>query len=553
MKNKICLILAVLSIFSVAAGISVYAEKTDISDGLTALYNGLSSDEENGCFSAIALRQSDKTLDLTEFGCLIAKKDVPKNTVTAMKYALTVYACGVKGSVYDALDKDALKAAQSTSALVFSLHLYGIGYDTGMTKDEHIDRLLERATEKGGFPTVGTTPDIDMTAMAVQALSPYKDEPRVADAVEKALSYMSSQQTETGAFKYFNSENCENCAQAVLALSSLGIDARTDERFIKNGVSVYDALLSYRLPDGTFEHVKGGGYNGSATSQAYCALVNNERLAPFYVIDPPETTVEYKAETVKQPVNMTVISVAIICAVGVIVCVVMLILKRKRPVDYIIVAVITAALAVYAGVSGVASGKDVSGCLAELVQCGFLRYYHSLGKAKSGGLYQLMDPYCLFYFEFIESWKGGDARHWSKNCNSPRVNAWRGRAFERVCFWHLPQIKARLGISGVEADAYSWRGGAKGNGDGMAQIDMLIDRADGVVDICEIKYSALPYELGKEEDARIVRRIETFRSASRTRKSVRSVLISAAGLKPGKYSGNIAAVVTGDELFAEVE
>ena len=202
---------------------------------------------------------------------------------------------------------------------------------------------------------------------------------------------------------------------------------------------------------------------------------------------------------------------------------------------------------------GVSSGKDVSKCLAELVQCGFLRYYHSLGKAKSGGLYQLMDPYCLFYFEFIESWKGGDARHWSKNCNSPRVNAWRGRAFERVCFWHLPQIKARLGISGVEADAYSWRGSAKEAGDGMAQIDMLIDRADGVIDICEIKYSVLPYELGKEEDARIVRRIETFRSASRTRKSVRSILISAAGLKPGKYSGNVSAVVTGDDLFAEVE
>ena len=202
---------------------------------------------------------------------------------------------------------------------------------------------------------------------------------------------------------------------------------------------------------------------------------------------------------------------------------------------------------------GVSSGKDVSKCLAELVQCGFLRYYHSLGKAKSGGLYQLMDPYCLFYFEFIESWKGGDARHWSKNCNSPRVNAWRGRAFERVCFWHLPQIKARLGISGVEADAYSWRGSTKEAGDGMAQIDMLIDRADGVIDICEIKYSVLPYELGKEEDARIVRRIETFRSASRTRKSVRSILISAAGLKPGKYSGNVSAIVTGDDLFAEVE
>lgn len=138
------------------------------------------------------------------------------------------------------------------------------------------------------------------------------------------------------------------------------------------------------------------------------------------------------------------------------------------------------------------------------------------------------------------------------NYGSPRVNAWRGRAFERVCFWHIPQIKARLGISGIEADVYSWRGKGVDDGSGGAQIDMLIDRADGVVDVCEIKYSAEPYELDKDEDAKIVHRAETFRKASRTRKSVRSVMISAAGLKPGKYSGNIMAVVTGDDLFAEL-
>ena len=198
---------------------------------------------------------------------------------------------------------------------------------------------------------------------------------------------------------------------------------------------------------------------------------------------------------------------------------------------------------------GVSSGKEVTECLNELVQCGFLRHFHAIDKAKSGGVYQLIDPYCLFYFEFIESWRGSDARHWTVNYNSPRVNAWRGRAFERVCFWHIPQIKARLGISGIEADVYSWRGkGAEEDSDG-AQLDMLIDRADGVVDVCEIKYSAEPYELDKAEDAKIVHRVETFRKASRTRKSVRSVMISAAGLKPGKYSGNVMAVVTGDDLF----
>ena len=82
---------------------------------------------------------------------------------------------------------------------------------------------------------------------------------------------------------------------------------------------------------------------------------------------------------------------------------------------------------------------------------------------------------------------------------------------------------------------------------------MLIDRADGVIDICEIKCSGSPYEMEKEEDAKIVHRVETFRRVSQTRKAVRSVLISASGLKPGKYSGNVMAVVSGEDLFAEIE
>ena len=202
--------------------------------------------------------------------------------------------------------------------------------------------------------------------------------------------------------------------------------------------------------------------------------------------------------------------------------------------------------------TGMTSSKDTTECLAELVQCGFLRYYHSIDKAKSGGIYQLIDPYCLFYFDFIEPWHGDDAHHWSRNYNSPRVNSWRGRAFERVCFWHIPQIKVRLGISGIEANVYSWRGKTTGAESDAAQIDMLIDRADGVIDICEIKYSAAPYELGKEEDTKIVRRIETFRKISHTRKSIRCVLISASGLKPSKYSGNVMATVSSNDLFAEV-
>ena len=83
-------------------------------------------------------------------------------------------------------------------------------------------------------------------------------------------------------------------------------------------------------------------------------------------------------------------------------------------------------------------------------------------------------------------------------------------------------------------------------------IDMLIDRADGVVDVCEIKYSAEPYEMTKEENERIQHRCLVFQKNGHVRRAVRAILIASAGLKPGKYRGNIMAVVTDDDLFAEV-
>ena len=151
------------------------------------IVGAVSTDPESGCFAAIAIRKYDPDADLTAFGRLIASKEMPVNTVTAMKYALTVYACGVRGSIYDDIGHDRIAEAQSTSALVFSLHLKNIGYDTGMTADEHIERLLSRRVEGSGFPTVGTTPDIDMTSMAIQALAPYKKDPVIAAAIATVL------------------------------------------------------------------------------------------------------------------------------------------------------------------------------------------------------------------------------------------------------------------------------------------------------------------------------------------------------------------------------
>ena len=200
---------------------------------------------------------------------------------------------------------------------------------------------------------------------------------------------------------------------------------------------------------------------------------------------------------------------------------------------------------------GTQSGGDVSLALRELEQCGFIRYYNMAGKRKYGGLYQLVDPYCIFYFDFLETRKGNDPEHWTRNYNSPEVNTWRGLAFERVALWHVPQIKRAIGISGMQSDVYSWRWMSDEVGVKGVQIDLLIDRADGVVNLCEIKYSSDEYELDKTTDEDIRRRCAVFERKSGVAKSVQPVLITSSGVKDGKYRGNIVCQVTADDFFAE--
>lgn len=196
---------------------------------------------------------------------------------------------------------------------------------------------------------------------------------------------------------------------------------------------------------------------------------------------------------------------------------------------------------------GETSNGDVSECLSELVDCGFLRRYNQPSKVKRGSVYQLIDNYTLFYFQFLDSWKGNDPQYWTHHLLSPKTNAWRGVSFERVCFWHIPQIKAALGISGIGSDVYSWRGG--GSDGRVAQIDMLIDRADNTVSICEMKYVQDEFEMTEEEATKIRRRGSLFVNTTRSRKSIQNVLISSYGMKRSKYSGVIHREVTLDDLF----
>ena len=190
--------------------------------------------------------------------------------------------------------------------------------------------------------------------------------------------------------------------------------------------------------------------------------------------------------------------------------------------------------------------KTSYNCLDELTDCGFLRRYSAFGTAKKGAVYQLIDNFTLFHFRFLKNRVGNDARFWSHSLNQPRTNTWRGLAFERVCMQHVGQIKEALGIAGILADVYAWRAPVKVGG---AQIDMVIDRGDRMINVCEMKYTSEDYSFSANEKEKLLRRIEQFRSATNTRKGILPTLVTTFGLTRNANGAMIANVVTLDDLF----
>lgn len=146
------------------------------------------------------------------------------------------------------------------------------------TRENLINYILESQLENGGWTFFGSTADPDMTGMAIQALAPYYSKnAEVKNAVDKALDVLSASQQDNGGFASWGTVNVESCAQVLTALASLGIDADTDERFIKNGKTLVDAIMEFSVENG-FAHIKDSAYNQMATEQAYYALVSYNRV-----------------------------------------------------------------------------------------------------------------------------------------------------------------------------------------------------------------------------------------------------------------------------------
>ena len=185
--------------------------------------------------------------------------------------------------------------------------------------------------------------------------------------------------------------------------------------------------------------------------------------------------------------------------------------------------------------------------MMNLVKCDFIRYYYVKSKKikKNDGLYQLTDMFVIFYNTFVTQ-PVTDEHYWSMHINTPQINNWNGLSFERVCMLHIPQIKQALGIDRIGVEYYSWR---SKNSTEKAQIDLLLERADRIINLCEIKYSIKEYTIDKDEDLKLRNRQGTFIEETGTRYAVIPILISTFGMKTNMYSGGIYQQITMDDLF----
>ncbi len=313
MRNKLLLRLACL-FFAVALGLGAISVSAESADKVKSAHSGIidfnlqrsgadnvqewiNSSLSSGAGKSaewyiLALSQSG-SYNFTPYEAAL-KKYVSENKVpsatTRQKYALCLIAVGSTDGYIASVADDSM-GRQGVMSWIYGLHLLNNGCKSGITNTQSaINTLLSLQKSDGGWAVTGNYGDNDVTAMALQALSPYYNEnAAVRAAADRAVSLLSSRQNADGDFSGYGVPNAESTAQVIAALSALGIDGDSDSRFIKNGKSALDGLLKYRLSDGGFCHKAGDGFNETATEQAFYSLVAYNRMKSgktgLYILD----------------------------------------------------------------------------------------------------------------------------------------------------------------------------------------------------------------------------------------------------------------------------
>lgn len=230
-----------------------------------------------------------------------------RSASTRLKCALVLHAIGSD----DAYITETLRNSvgeQGIMSWIFGLHLLNQGYQSEMWTTESVAQtIVSMQNQDGGWAIQGTTGDVDVTAMALQALAPYyKTDENVCIAADAALAFLAERQLADGGYASYGKENPESAAQVLVALSSLQIDCMKDARFQKNGRTIMDSILDFQREDGSFSHQTDGDPDETASVQVLCAMIAYRRMIrenmPFYIWSAP-ASVPSDTETQTEPVS----------------------------------------------------------------------------------------------------------------------------------------------------------------------------------------------------------------------------------------------------------
>ena len=196
--------------------------------------------------------------------------------------------------------------------------------------------------------------------------------------------------------------------------------------------------------------------------------------------------------------------------------------------------------------SNISNGGGLTSMLEELELCGFISINNNFTTKKNLQLYQLTDFYSLFYLNFVKNKKTTNSDYWSSLIDNTIHKAWGGYSFELLCQKHIFQIKRALSIGGVVSYISGWRSKDAETG---AQIDLLIDRNDNIINLCEMKYTNKEFVITKSYDENLRNKRGVFIEESATKKSVHITIITTYGVKHNEYWNNIQSEVLLDDLF----
>jgi uncharacterized protein len=205
--------------------------------------------------------------------------------------------------------------------------------------------------------------------------------------------------------------------------------------------------------------------------------------------------------------------------------------------------------------AGLTSGGRTSTLLDELEESGFVARIPQVGRATKDAHYRLVDEYSLFYIHWIERHRGRGDAVWGTRRGTPAWRSWSGYAFEAICLKHVPSLKRALGIEAVETVESAWHhrrpvdskegdtkeGDTKerDSSDSGAQIDLVIDRKDATINLCEMKFSEAPFVVDKRYGAELRHKRDTFRRVTGTRKALLTTMVTTFGLRDGAHAREV--------------